>query len=36
MGTMLDRELADRFGRSPQAVALKRKNIGITAFRLRS
>jgi hypothetical protein len=29
MGTMIDRELAERFGRSTQAVALKRKKMGI-------
>jgi hypothetical protein len=32
MGTMTDRELAERFGRCMQVVARKRKKMGISAF----
>jgi hypothetical protein len=32
MGKMFDHELAERFGRCMQAVALKRKKLGIAAF----
>jgi hypothetical protein len=32
MGTMIDRELAERFGRCMQVVARKRKKLAIPAF----